>query len=321
MLRRRLSLLQAVSLNTSLMVGIGPFITIPAFVATMGGPQAMLGWVLGALVAVADGLVWSELASAFPGSGGTYHYYDAIYGPSRVGRLLKFLFVWQFLFSGPLEVATGAMGLAQYVSYLRPELKEVAWRYVARLPYVGPLDWRVDNSQLLAAVVMAAITAMAYRRIEAAGRLLVVLWVGMLVTVSWVIMSGLANFNAARAFQVPEGAWTLDGRFFGGLGAALGIAMYDYLGYYQICYMGDEVADAPRTIPRSILISVFLVAVVYLTMNVSILGVLPWREVINSKHVASDFMLRLHGARAASLVTVMIVWTALASCFAALTRL
>lgn len=92
MLDRRLSLLQAVSLNMSMMVGIGPFITIPALVGSMGGPQAMVGWVLGAAVALADGMVWSELAAAFPGSGGTYHCFDAAYGESTPGRLLKFLF-------------------------------------------------------------------------------------------------------------------------------------------------------------------------------------------------------------------------------------
>src|SRR3984885_12593089 len=104
MLERRLSLLQAVSVNTSLMVGIGPFITIPLLVGSMDGPQSMVAWFLGAAVAICDGMVWSELAAAFPGSGGTYHFYDAIYGDSRAGRLLKFVFVWKFLFSGPLEV-------------------------------------------------------------------------------------------------------------------------------------------------------------------------------------------------------------------------
>jgi amino acid transporter len=126
-LKRHLGLIEAVSLNMGMMVGIGPFITIPTFLATLGGPHAMLGWILGAVVALADGLVWSELAAAFPGSGGTYHFYDAVYGTSRVGRLLKFLFVWQFLFSAPLEVATGAIGLAQYVGYFWPVLKQAAW--------------------------------------------------------------------------------------------------------------------------------------------------------------------------------------------------
>src|SRR3954454_5519231 len=172
MLRRRLSLLQAVSLNMAMMVGIGPFITIPDFIATLNGPQAMIGWVLGALVALADGLVWSELAAAFPGSGGTYHFYDAVYGNSRVGRLLKFLFVWQFLFSAPLEVATGAIGLAQYVGYLWPVFKQTAWHWqtAGALPIVGALDWEVSRGQILAMGVMLAITGLAYRRIEVAGR-------------------------------------------------------------------------------------------------------------------------------------------------------
>jgi amino acid transporter len=313
MLRRRLSLLQAISLNMSMMVGIGPFITIPTLVATLGGPQAMIGWALGALVALADGLVWSELAAAFPGSGGTYHFFEAVYGEARVGRLLKFLFVWQFLFSGPLEVATGAIGLAQYAGYLWPSLKRAAWRRP-----LGGFAWEITRGQLVAVGVMAAITALAYRRIEVTGRLMVVLWAGMLATVAAVIAAGLAHFDPARAFDVPDAAWVVDRRFALGLGAALGIAMYDFLGYYQICYLGDEVADPVRTIPRSILISVAVIAPVYFTMNMSILGAIPWREVVRSEYIASDLMLRSFGPGAARLVTLSIAWTALAGTFAAL---
>jgi amino acid transporter len=319
-LKRHFGLVESVSLNMSMMVGIGPFITIPTFLATLGGPHAMLGWLLGALVALADGLVWSELAAAFPGSGGTYHFYDAVYGVSRVGRLLKFLFVWQFLFSAPLEVATGAIGLAQYAGYLWPVFKRAAWHWQAATgwPLLGRLDWEVTWGQFLAMGVMLAITALAYRRIEEAGRLMVLLWTVMLATVAWVIIAGLARFDAARAFDFPAGALTLDRPFLFGLGAALGIAMYNFLGYYQICYLGDEVTNAPRTIPRSIIVSVLVVAAIYLTMNVSILGVLPWRTVIASEHVASDLLLHLQGPRAARLVTLLIIATAAAAAFAAL---
>jgi amino acid transporter len=318
MLKRRLTLLQAVSLNMSMMVGIGPFITIPIFVKSLDGPHAMIGWLLGALVALCDGLVWSELAAAFPGSGGTYHYYDAIYGESRTGRVLKFLFVWQFLFSGPLEVATGALGLTQYAGFLWPTLKETLFSFHGVVPLVGTIDWSLANSQIAAMGVMAAITFLAYRRIEVAGKMMVVLWVGMLVTVAGVIAVGFAHFNARQAFDIPAGAWTLDGRFAAGLGAALGIAMYDFFGYYQICYLGDEVANPAQTIPRSILISVVVVAAAYLAVNLSILGVLPWRDVIKSEHVATDLMHTLYGRSAGSIVTAFIVWTALASTFAAL---
>ena len=166
--------------------------------------------------------------------------------------------------------------------------------------------------------IMGLVTALAYRRIEVAGRLMVVLWVGMLVTVGWVILAGLTHFDAGLAFDFPPGAWSVNRPQMMGLGMALAIAMYDFLGYYQICYLGDEVADPARTIPRSILISVVAIAVVYLTMNVSILGVLPWKEVIATQHVATDLMLRVYGTRAAGVVTLMIIWTALASVFAAL---
>lgn len=315
MLERRLRLLQAVSLNMSMMVGVGPFITIPALVATLHGPQSMIGWLLGAAVALADGMVWSELAAAFPGSGGTYHFYDAAYGESRVGRLLKFVFVWQFLFSGPLEVATGAIGMANYLGYFYPPLLAPAWNWGRLVP---GLNANVTGSHLAAMGIMAFVTFLAYRRIALAGRLMVVLWVGMLVTVAWMIVTGLTHFNPASAFDFPRGPWKLDQRTSMGLGMALAIAMYDFLGYYQVCYLGDEVADPARTIPRSIMISVSTVALVYLVMNIGILGVLPWREVVASKHVASDVMLRAHGPWAAGLATVMIVWTALASVYAAM---
>ena len=247
MLQRRLRLLQAVSLNMSMMVGIGPFITIPTILTTMGGPQAMVGWVLGALVALADGLVWCELASAFPGSGGTYHFFDAAYGESTVGRSLKFLFVWQFLFSGPLEIATGAIGLAQYLCYFAPGLKQPMWNWGSVFPgWDAPVPW----FHLVGLGVMGLVTFLAYRRIEMAGRLVVVLWVGMLATVGWVIVAGLWNFDAKLAFDFPEGAWDVSRRNTMGLGMALAIAMYDFLGYYQICYLGDEVAEPSRTIPR-----------------------------------------------------------------------
>ncbi|WP_422926847.1 APC family permease [Singulisphaera sp. PoT] len=318
MLRARLSLLQAVSLNMAMMVGIGPFITIPDLLNTMGGPQAMIGWILGAIVALSDGLVWSELAALFPGSGGTYHFFDALFGRSPLGRLLRFLFVWQFLCSAPLEVATGAIGLAKYAEFLAPRLGETAWSYAFNLGAKNSWIWEVKYEQILAILAMLFITGMAYRRIEAAGRLVVVLWGGMLLTVAWVIGSALYAFEPSQAFAFPANAFHVDRRFALGLGAALTIAMYDYLGYYQICYMGDEVADAPRTLPRAILISVVMVALIYLFMNISILGVVPWDEVIGSKHIATDVMQKVYGYRGASVVTFMIIWTASASAFAAL---
>ncbi len=317
MAERRLSLLESVSLNMSLMVGIGPFITLPALVGTLGlrGPQSMIGWVLGGMLALADGMVWSELAAAFPGSGGTYHFYDAAYGASRVGRILKFLFVWQFFFSGPLEVASGAIGLTSYLGYFFPLLSTPAWNWGSVIPGRDvPVVW----GQVAAMGVMLLVTALAYRRVSVAGKMMVVLWVGMMFTVLWVIVAAASRFDAKLAFDFPEGAFHVDYRMTMGMGMALALAMYNFFGYYQICYMADEVADPSRTIPRSILISVLAVGSMFLIMSVAILGVVPWRDVIVSKHIASDLMLTVHGPWAAGLATMLIVWTAIASLFAAM---
>ena len=177
-----------------------------------------------------------------------------------------------------------------------------------------PVVW----GQVAAMGVMLFVTALAYRRISVAGRLLVVLWVGMLLTVVWVIVAAATHFDARMAFDFPAGAFRLDTRMAMGVGMALTIAMYDYFGYYQVCYLADEVTDASRTIPRSILISVLAVGLMYLAMNVAILGVVPWPDVVASSHIASDLMQLLYGSWAAGLVTMMIVWTALASVFAAM---
>lgn len=314
MLRRRITPLQAVSLNMSMMVGVGPFLTIPAMIAALGGPQGTIGWVLGLVVAACDGLVWSELAAAFPGSGGTYHFFDAVYGASRVGRALKFLFVWQFLVSGPLEMASGMLGFAAYAGTVWPSLDLAAWS----LPLGDRMAWTVTRGQLVGAATMAGLVALAYRRIEAAGRLMVVLWLGMLATVAWTILAAWAHFDPALAFDVPPGAWRVDRAHAFGMGQSLGLAMYAYFGYYQICYLGDEVEAPARTIPRSILVAIAGVAAIYLTMNLGVLGAIPWREAEKSTRVASDLMARLHGPRAAAILSLMVMWTAIAACFAAL---
>jgi APA family basic amino acid/polyamine antiporter len=296
---RGFGLLQATALNMSNMVGVGPFITIPLIIATMGGPQCMLGWLLGAVLAVCDGLIWSELAAAMPGTGGTYLYLREAFRKTKWGGILPFLFIWQFILSGPLEIASGYIGFAQYVGYF--------WRGMGWL-----------GTRLVCVTVGVSVVLLLYRRVTAVGRLTVVLWIGMLATVLWVIASGLANFHAAAVFTFPAGAFTFSRGFAGGLGSAMLIAMYDYMGYYDICYVGGEVRDPARTIPRSILYSVLVVAAIYALMNLSIISVVPWREAMQSKFIAAQFIEKLYGTRAAGAVTVLVLWTAFASVFALL---
>lgn len=299
-LQRRLGLLQAAALNMSTMVGAGPFIAIPLMLETMHGPQAMIGWLLGMGLAICDGLVWSELSTAFPSSGGTYIYLQQAFDPRRFGRLMAFLFVFQFLFSGPAETATGAIGFGMYLNYL----------HVA-----SPLV-----QKLLPPAVCVLCTALLYRRIESVGKLAVVMWAGMLATIAAIIGLGLVHFDASKLVP-PPGAFHLDRSFFTGLGAAMLMAMYSYLGYYDVCYVAEEVKQPERVLPRAILISVVAVAAIYLLMNISLIVVVPWQEAIGSsarQYIVSEFMNRVAGRWAALAVTVMILWTALASVFALL---
>src|ERR671925_165173 len=118
MLRRRFGLLAATALNMTNMVGVGPFITIPLLMSALGGPQALLGWVVALVIVLCDGMVWSELGAALPESGGSFGYLREAFGRETYGRLMAFLFVWQFILSGPLEIASGYIGFANYLSYI-----------------------------------------------------------------------------------------------------------------------------------------------------------------------------------------------------------
>jgi amino acid transporter len=304
-LLRRFGLLEATALNMSNMIGIGPFITIPLLMSALGGPQAMIGWLVAVLIAIPDGMVWSELGAAMPGSGGTYHYLREGYGRETYGRLMAFLFIWQFILSGPLEIASGYIGFSQYVGYV--------WRGIT------------PAETLLVAVVVGIINlALLYRRITFIGKITVALWVGTLLTSAAVIVTGVLHFDPRLAFDFPPGAFNFSLGFLFGLGAASRIGVYDYLGYYDICYIGEEVKNPGRVIPRSIIISVIAVALIYFAINLSIIGVVPWREFVpaetkpDSSFVVSIFMEKIYGWRVATVFTAMVLWTAFGSVFALL---
>jgi len=304
-LARRFNLLQATALNMTNMVGIGPFITIPLLMSALGGPQAMIGWLIAMLIAIPDGMVWSELGAAMPGSGGSYLYLREAFGRETFGRLMAFLFIWQFIFSGPLEIASGLIGFIQYSGYFLPNLTTL-------------------GRNLLATGMGLATIWLLYRKTDAIAKIAVSLWIGTLLTTAAVIVTGALHFDRMLAFDFPPGAFHLSGKFLLGLGAACRFGMYDYLGYYDVCYIGDEVKNPGKVIPRSIIISVVGVALIYLAMNLSIIGVVPWREFVPAEgnpkadFVVSLFMEKVYGPRIATIFTAMVLWTTVGSVFALL---
>ena len=320
-----MSLGSATALNMIDMIGVGPFITMPLILTAMGGPQAMLGWVVGALFAVCDGLVWAELGAAMPGSGGSYRYLREIYGPQKMGRLISFLFIWQLSFSAPLSIATGCIGLAGYAAYYWPGLETVYSAHTSafHIPWAGTLQasWVVTPGTAVAIGTCLLAVLLLYRRITVIGRLTKALWICVMGTIGWIIFAGLTHFNAAQAFDFPPGAFTLSRGFFIGLGGAMLISTYDYWGYYNVCFLGDEIEDPGRNIPRALLLSIALVAGLYLVMNICILAVVPWHEMVQGGQnngqlfVVSSFMQKIYGLWAARLVTALVMLTAFASVF------
>ena len=295
---RSIGLLQATAINMTQMVGIGPFVTIPLMVAAFGGPQAIMGWILGAILALADGLVWAELGAAMPGAGGTYLYLREAF-QYRTGRLLPFLFVWSALLFIPLIMSTGVVGIVQYTGYLVPNLT----------------DWEVKGLSILISVVVVALL---YRRIESIGKITTVLWAVMLLSVALVTIAAFSNFNPRLAFAFPADAFTPNAKFFLGLGGGLVIGIYDYLGYNTTAYIADEVKTPGRVLPRSIVISIIAIMTVYLLMNIGVLGVFPADQVAKSTSIASLVLEHTWGKTAAQVITLLIIVTGFASVFCGL---
>jgi amino acid transporter len=307
------------------MIGVGPFTTLPLMVAAMHGPQAIYGWIAGAVLALSDGLIWAELGAAMPRAGGSYEYLKEIYGARRFGRLLSFLFVFQLIFSAPVSIATGCIGLAGYAAYVAPALGKLFWRTNLTFPFFGAvtLPIEISGATLLAMLAAAFATFLVYRRIAAVGRISKFLWAGVLFTMGFVIFVGLCHFHRDIAF--PPGWQTLPASGFGAaFSAALLIALYDYWGYYNICFLGEEVVEPHKTIPRSMLISIAAVAVLYIAMNLSVLGVMPAAEIAAMAHgtahnfVAARAAELVYGRWAGTLVALLVVWTAFASVFSLL---
>jgi amino acid transporter len=321
-LQRHFGLVSATALNVTMIVGAGVFVTIPLMLGELPGPWALLGWLVAGLLILVDSLIWSELAAALPGSGGSYLYLLECYGRDRWGRLFAFLFIWQFLLSGPLEVASGLIAMAQFSESLSPAWKEFidqrTWTWVIGQWEGKDLTFSLGPKPALSIGVGVVLLTLLYRRVSVLGRLTVTFWFGVLAVMWWIIVEGAFHFDAAKAFDrtgyetVPEGfGWKL--------GAAMILSMYSYLGYYNVCYIGDEVRDPGRTLPHSILLSAALVVVLFTAIHLALLGTISWRDVpADMPNLPATFMRQVRGEWAAQLVTLLLIWSCIGGAFAAL---
>ncbi|MFD2932432.1 APC family permease [Spirosoma flavum] len=297
-LPRRLTLLQGTALNMIDMVGIGPFVVLPLVIKTLGGSLFLWAWVLGAFVSLIDAFVWAELGAAFPQAGGSYNFLKISYGERRWGRLLSFLYVWQTLIQAPLVIASGAIGFAQYASYLMP-LDE--WQRKA-----------------VSGAVVLVIIALLYRKIDSIGKIGLIMWGAVLLTLGWIIIGGLTNARIPLADTFQSIGSVSGGLLAAGLGQASVKTIYCYLGYYNVCHLGGEIQRPTRNIPISIFVSIIGIAGLYLLMNLSVISVVPWQIAQNSNFIVSTFVETLYGPGAAQLATILVLLVAFSSLFAVL---
>lgn len=279
------------------MVGIGPFVVIPMVIGFFNSPLFFWAWILGAVIALIDGMIWAELGAKYPLAGGTYNFHRVAFG-ERGGRLMSFLFVWQTSIQAPLVVASGAIGFSQYLRYL------------------VPVDYMQQKAVAVFIILMLVI--LLYKKIESIGRISVFLWVVTIVTIVWIIVGGITHKQVSYSFWPDDTNDFFKAAFWMALGQAGVKTIYSYLGYYNVCHLGGEIKNPGKNIPGSIFISVFGIAVLYLGLNWSIVSVIPWQEAQQYDFIVSVFIEKIYGGTAARIATALILFIAFASLFAVL---
>jgi fructoselysine transporter len=300
-LQRSLGLFHSTVLNMIDMVGIGPFVTLPIVMGLMGG-MFLYAWIAGAILSLIDAMIWSELGAAYPMAGGSYNFLKEAYGNQGPGKMMSFLYVWQTVIQAPLVAASAAIGFSQYLGYL-----------------VHFNEWQ---AKAVSAAVILLITFLLYRKIDSIGKIGVLLWTGVLLTLGWIIIGGIANGHFLEPLKNISTDFSWGHLLSFVFGQACVKTIYSYLGYYNVCHLGGEIKDPGKNIPASMFISVIGIAILYLAMNMSVSSVIPWQEIKQwqdsgqNNFVVSTFVERLYGGAAANIATLMILWVALASLFA-----
>jgi fructoselysine transporter len=296
-LKRKISLVQATAINMIDMVGIGPFVTLYMVIKIMNGPWFLYAWLIGAFLAFMDAMIWSELGAKYPMAGGTYNFLKIAYGEKKWGKLFSFLYVWQTCIQAPLVIASAAIGFAEYLGYF---------------VHLNPLI-----AKLVSGCVVIMVVVLLYRKIEAVGRLSVIMWMSVFIIFGWIIFGGIAHGNFLSPVRHMNDGLVLNKMFFVLLGQASVKSIYSFLGYYNVCHLGGEIKNPGRNIPSSMFISVGGIFVLYMALNISVTSVIPWQDAMKEKYVVSSFINVVSGQTASHVATILILVVAFSSVFSA----
>jgi len=287
---KKYTLFQASAFNTLNMFGTGPFITIPFVLQSTfpAGPHALFGYILSAIACGFDSFIWAELGSRWPMSGGSYVYLLEIF-PQPYGRLMAFLYCWQFLITANMEIASGFVAIAQYMSYITDD--DNYWRQSA-----------------LAASLCAISVALLYQGVEEIGRVTAILWAFTVGSIVFCLVIGFSNFQSAH-FEAPEHAFSNIPALLIGIGTAARYGVYDFTGYYDVCQMGGEVANPRKNIPIACIGTCWCVMVIYFLVYTAVLGALPLDVIISEqgqKYVMAVFCEKLLNESVASVFVIIV---------------
>lgn len=318
-LARGLGFWQATAVNITQIVGAGVFATVPLILGVLPGPAGLLAWLVAGLLILCDGMVWAELGAALPSAGGSFHFLREAFGRTKWGRLMGFLFVWQLLISGPLEIGSGLVAAAQFSTAVSPEFKafdeQNTTRWEVEIAAEKKVGVIVAPSRLVGLSLGVLVVVLLYRRVTTLGHISIVFLIAVMAIIAWVLLEGAVRFDPAVAFAPPEKPVSPE-QFPSALGAGMALAIYSYLGYYNVCYLGGEVRNPARTIPRAILVSAAVVVVLFTLIQLAITGVIPPDEAAKfTDNLTAEFMNRVRGPWAATLVTVCLVGSCFASVF------
>jgi amino acid transporter len=278
------------------MVGIGPFVVMPFVVAQFSNGLFIWAWIFGAVTSLVDGMIWSELGAKYPLAGGTYNFHRIAFG-EKGGRLMSFLFVWQTSIQAPLVMASATIGFAGHLTYIVP--------------------MEVWQQKIVSASLVILVFILLYRKIETIGKISVIMGSIVILTILWIIISGLLNQKHSVPVIPASTNTFFSYAFWAAVGHASVKTVYSFLGYYNVCHLGGEIANPAKNIPRSIFISIFGITFLYLLMNFSVFGVIPWQSVsVKNDYIVSSFMEQLYGPTAGVIVTVLILIIAFSSLFA-----
>jgi APA family basic amino acid/polyamine antiporter len=279
-LQRRLGLVSATAIVIGSMIGSGIFRVPSATATATGTPTAMmLVWVAGALVALCGALTLSELAAMYPRAGGIY-----VYLREAFGDLPAFLVGWLLLVIAPASIGAVALVFAEYLGRIVPGLAGHT-RIVGAVAVVAVAGWNYRSVKFGAAI----------QNLSSAAKVLAIL---------------ALTAAAFMADRPGAGAWTSDtglgSASWAGFGLGLVTVLWAYNGWQDATYVGGEIRDPGRTLPRALTLGTLIVASVYLAINAAYLEVLPMAAIARSPLVAADVAVELFGAVGRGLIAALV---------------